>query len=108
MQRDLLDIYTDYLISQNQYATATGLAKLLDDELSHDQVTRFLNQNEFTSKDLWNYVKPQVRKHEEERNGEMVAPIAPSFADTGINAPGPIRILLMLITPMTYLTQING
>lgn len=72
MKRDLLDIYTDYLISQNQHATATGLSNLLDNELSHDQVTRFLNQNEFTSKELWQYVKPQVREHEEERGGVFI------------------------------------
>jgi hypothetical protein len=56
---DILDIYSDYLIAQSQQATATGLSTLLDGSLSHDQITRFLNRNEFSSKDLWHYVKPK-------------------------------------------------
>ncbi|QGN77087.1 hypothetical protein [Piscirickettsia salmonis] len=30
MNKELLDIYSDYLISQNHYATATGLSDLLE------------------------------------------------------------------------------
>ncbi len=65
VNRKLLDIYTDYLISQNQYATATGLSKLLDGDISHDQITRFLHKEDLTSKQLWQYVKKEVRNHEE-------------------------------------------
>ena len=72
MNNQLLDIYTDYLICQNQYATATGLARLLDGELSHDQVTRFLNKREFSSKDLWQYIKPTVRQHEQDSGGVFI------------------------------------
>lgn len=61
-----LDIYSDYLICQNQYATSTGLSTILKGDISHDKITRFLNTNKFTSKDLWEYVKPMVRKKEEE------------------------------------------
>jgi hypothetical protein len=57
MKTKLLDIYSHYLISQNQHATATGLCPLLDGEISHDKVTRFLNKEEFGAKDLWKYVK---------------------------------------------------
>jgi hypothetical protein len=49
-QEELLDIYTDYLICQNQHVTATGLSLLLDGLISHDKITRFLNTNEFGSK----------------------------------------------------------
>ena len=56
MNRQLLDYYSDYLISQNQLATATGLSALLDGEVSHDQVTRFLHADELDSKALWRYV----------------------------------------------------
>ncbi len=66
MDKNLLDLYTDYLICQNHHATATGLSNLLDGEVSHDKVTRFLNRNNFDSKDLWKYVKKDVRKHEDE------------------------------------------
>ena len=65
MNKELLDIYSDYLISQNQKSTATGLSKVLDGDISHDQITRFLNGKEFSSKQLWQYVKEQVRKNEE-------------------------------------------
>lgn len=72
MPEDLLDIYTDYLISQNQYATATGLSALLDGQISHDRVTRFLNNNQFNSKDLWLYIKPEIHRHEEEKGGVLI------------------------------------
>ena len=61
---DMLDIYTDYLICQNKYATATGLSELVDGEFSHDKVTRFLRENDYGPKCLWLYVKNPVRQHE--------------------------------------------
>ncbi|QGN93995.1 hypothetical protein Psal071_00563 [Piscirickettsia salmonis] len=67
MNKELLDIYSDYLISQNHYATATGLSDLLEGSISHDKVTRFLNKNHFGSKELWSYVKKHVRQYEERK-----------------------------------------
>lgn len=61
---DMLDIYTDYLICQNKYATATGLSDMVDGEFSHDKVTRFLRLGAFDSKMLWAYVKSAVRERE--------------------------------------------
>lgn len=66
MDKKLLDLYTDYLLSTFGYATATGLAKMLDGDLSHDKVTRFLSERTYTSKDLWMEVKSTVRKIESE------------------------------------------
>ena len=57
----LLDLYTDYLLVSFGQATATGMARLLPD-ISHDQVTRFLSQQELSDKDLWTIVKPHVRR----------------------------------------------
>ena len=71
MNKELLDIYSDYLISQNHYATATGLSDLLEGSISHDKVTRFLNKNHFGSKELWCYVKKHVRQYEEEVGGVL-------------------------------------
>ena len=68
---DMLDIYTDYLICQNKYATATGLSDMVDGEFSHDKVTRFLRQGDFDSKMLWTYVKPAVREREN-KNGVLI------------------------------------
>jgi hypothetical protein len=59
---DMLDIYTDYLICQNKYATATGLAEILDDEVSHDKISRYLRFQNLGSKELWQYVKPYVQE----------------------------------------------
>ena len=53
MKTDTLELYTDYLISHIGYATATGLSSLLDGEISHDKVTRFLSERQYTGKDLW-------------------------------------------------------
>ena len=64
MKKEELEIYTDYLISTSGYATATGLSSMLDGEISHDKVTRFLSEREYTSKDLWREVKTTVRKME--------------------------------------------
>jgi hypothetical protein len=62
MKTDLLDIYSDYLISQNHYATATGIAAMFDGEISHEQFSRHLRTGEFGSKELWAYVKSDVRR----------------------------------------------
>jgi hypothetical protein len=66
MKTDYLELYTDYLISNNGQATATGLSAMVDNAVSHDQITRFLTKNEFTSKELWKRVKKTVREVESE------------------------------------------
>ncbi len=66
MKNDLLDLYSDYLISSFGPTTATGLSALLDGEVSHDQVTRFLAGQQHTSADLWQLVKPYVRQIQSE------------------------------------------
>jgi hypothetical protein len=72
MDKKLLDIYSDYLISQNNYATATGLASVLDGEISHDQISRFLRASDYGSQELWSYVKPHVRGHEQKIGGVLI------------------------------------
>ena len=72
METNLLDLYSDYLICQNKYATATGLSNTMGGSVSHDQITRFLNQEEFTSKDLWKFVKSEVRKHQQDKGGVLI------------------------------------
>lgn len=61
-----LDLYTDYLISGFGQTTATGLSAMVDGEVSHDHVTRFLSKRLYTSKDLWLQVKSTVRLVEQE------------------------------------------
>ena len=64
MNKELLDLYTDYLLISFGQTTATGLSKLMDGAISHDQVSRMLASPRMTSKDWWRMVKPQVRKIE--------------------------------------------
>ena len=42
MKKEILDLYSDYLLSYFGQVTATGISRLLDGALSHDQVTRML------------------------------------------------------------------
>jgi hypothetical protein len=64
MSKSMLDIDTDYLICSFGQASATGLARLLSNEISHDAVTRFLSAEPQTSAALWHVVKPLVRRVE--------------------------------------------
>ena len=64
MQEKLLDLYTDYLISSFGQVTATGLDRLLDGVVSHDQITRFLSSEPKRSADWWRIAKPLVRSIE--------------------------------------------
>jgi hypothetical protein len=64
MNKEILDLYTDYLISSFSYTTATGLSNALDGAISHDKITRFLKEEEYGSKHLWQFVKPVIRKIE--------------------------------------------
>ena len=61
---NLLDLYTDYLLSSFGKTTATGLSGVVDGAVSHDVITRFLSGSDFTNKSLWKIVKPLVREHE--------------------------------------------
>lgn len=60
----ILDVYSDYLLSSFGLVTATGLSHLLDNEYSHDQISRFLSQKKFDNKDFWKNVKKLLRKVE--------------------------------------------
>ena len=57
-----LDLYTDYLLSSFGQTTATTLSALLEGELSHDDVTRFLNRTPTIGPTWWRQVKPLIRQ----------------------------------------------
>ena len=65
--KQMLDIYSDYLIASFSQTSATGLSNLVNGEISHDQVTRFLSQEKKTAKDLWLIAKPLVKKIQSEQ-----------------------------------------
>ena len=62
MTQDIADLYSDYLLSSFGQTTATGLSKLMNDSISHDQVTRMLSGKKQTSKEWWLFVKSYVRQ----------------------------------------------
>jgi len=70
MNKDLLELYTDYLLSAFSSTTATGLSKMTNQEVSHDKVTRFLSEEAPDSRVLWRLVKPLVRELEKEEEEE--------------------------------------
>jgi len=71
MKAQLLDLYTDYLLSSFGQATATGLSRMVDGAVSHDQITRMLAGDKQGSAQLWVKVKPEVRKIQSEE-GVMI------------------------------------
>ncbi|WP_141764570.1 transposase, partial [Hymenobacter glacialis] len=62
-----LDLYTDYLISSTGQTSATGLSRLLDGAVSHDQVTRWLSSSYLDSEQVWKQAKPVIRAAEQQR-----------------------------------------
>ena len=62
----IADLYSDYLLASCGATTATGLSQLLEGEISHDQVTRYLAGTQKTATDLWRTVKPFVREVQSE------------------------------------------
>jgi hypothetical protein len=60
--KELLDIYSDYVLSAFGQTTGTGLAELLGGSVSHDQIQRLLSKEQFGAAELWQIVKPYVRQ----------------------------------------------
>ena len=65
MNKELTELYSDYLLSSFGAVTATGLSDMLEGEVSHDRITRFLSKDVYDSRTLWQQVKPMVRKIEQ-------------------------------------------
>lgn len=62
--RELFEVYTEYLLSSNGLVTGTRLSELVDGKISHDRIQRYLSEQVKTSADLWSVVKPQVRMYQ--------------------------------------------
>ena len=61
MKSSELELYADYLLNTFGVATATGLLVMVEDNVSHDRITRFLSKQACTSKVLWLQIKTIVR-----------------------------------------------
>jgi hypothetical protein len=54
MDKDLLELYSDYLLSAFSHTSATGLSDMTEGSVSHDKITRFLPTSEaLDSAALW-------------------------------------------------------
>src|SRR5215207_1436881 len=85
-ENELLDIYTDYLISSFGLTTGTGLSHLLNGAISHDRIQRFLSSSPKTGKDLWLVVKPYVRQVQSEAGVIIIDASIAEKAHTDENA----------------------
>jgi len=62
MSRQLLDLYTDYLIVSHSQTSSTGLSRMTDETVSHDAITRMLSTTDLSRKDLWQAAKPLIKR----------------------------------------------
>ena len=60
----MIDLYSDYLISSFSQTTSVGLSRLLNGEISHDKITRFLSKDLLINDDLFQIIKPFLREIE--------------------------------------------
>ena len=65
-QQPIADLYSDYLLASFGVTTATGLSQLLEGEVSHDQVPRYLAGPKKTASALWRTVKSLGREGQAE------------------------------------------
>lgn len=72
MNKELLDLYSDYLLSSFSLVTATGLSEMVDHAYSHDQITRFLGEPSYSQKEYWRTIKPVVRQVEQDDGAVLV------------------------------------
>jgi hypothetical protein len=62
--QEVLDLYTDYLVSSFGQVTSVGLSRALDNAVTHDRISDMLSRREFTQKDYWKAIRPLVRQIE--------------------------------------------
>jgi hypothetical protein len=61
---ELMDLYSDYLLSSPCSVSALTMVKMLNDSYSHDSVTRMLAQPELSQQEYWKQVKKVIRRLE--------------------------------------------
>ena len=68
-----LNLYTDYLLSSTGQISATGLSRLFDGHISHDQMIRWLTSIYLDSQQVWTHAKPLIRQTERELGTDDLA-----------------------------------
>ena len=71
IDKQLLELYSGYLISSFSQTSATGFSRLLDESISHDKIRCFLNAGDYGLCELWQLFKPVVSQMENE-NGVLI------------------------------------
>jgi hypothetical protein len=74
MDREMIDTYSDYLITNFGQATAISLSNVLGGELGHDSITKALADRGLTSKGYWKLIKPTIREIQDENASLFFAP----------------------------------
>ena len=55
---NLSELYEEMLLISPGLVTATGISKVMDNEVSHDKITRLLSGGIFSEKYIWQKAKP--------------------------------------------------
>jgi DDE superfamily endonuclease len=82
----IADLYADYLLASFGATTATGLSQLLEGEVSHEQVTRYVAGTKQTATALWWTVKSLVRPVHSEAGGFIIDDAMEEKPDTDEHA----------------------
>lgn len=61
---DLMDLYTDFLLTSPNIASALVMSQMLHNRYSHDSITRMLAQDELDQRLYWKIIKPTIRQVE--------------------------------------------
>ena len=66
MNKPMIDLYTDFLLTSTKQTSATRLSTILDGTISHDKITRELSSQALNHDDFWKIIKPTIRQVEED------------------------------------------
>ncbi len=71
---NLSKIYKTFLIAQNGNASAIKLSRILNNQYSHDQITRFLKNSTYSNKSLWNAAcsDPEFKKNLQNNDSVLI------------------------------------
>lgn len=69
---ELMDLYSDFLASSPNIASASVFAAVLNNSYSHDAITRMLAQPELDQQSYWRSIKKQVRALESDQGSIAV------------------------------------
>jgi hypothetical protein len=66
MTKQMIDLYTDFLLTSTKQTSATRFSAILDESISHDKITRELSSELLNHHDFWKIIKPTIREIEED------------------------------------------